>query len=108
MLQMLREKCWQLEDDVHTLNGKLKQAQDIIDDKDECIQVCEVVVLDIYQVVSEIFESTLQLVNALVSEFRLKQSSCVLILKSLFFIVFCLNIVLCSVKSFIRLTRKLY
>ena len=42
VLQALREKCLQLEDDVHMLSDKLKQAQDIVAEKDRYIDVCDV------------------------------------------------------------------
>jgi len=40
ILQALREKCLQLDDDVHTLNDRLKLAQDVIAEKDYYIEVC--------------------------------------------------------------------
>jgi len=40
IFQMLREKCLQLEDDVHLLNDKLKEAHNVIAERDCLIQVC--------------------------------------------------------------------
>jgi len=42
VIQMLREKCLALEDDVHKLTDRLKQAQDVIAEKDCHIVVCDV------------------------------------------------------------------
>ena len=42
VLQALRAKCLQLEDDVHMLNDKLKQAQDVVAEKDRYIDVRDV------------------------------------------------------------------
>jgi len=42
VLQTLREKCQQLEEDVHMLSDKLKQAQNMIAEKDCYIEVCDV------------------------------------------------------------------
>ena len=42
VLQALRAKCLQLEDDVRVSNDKLKQAQDVVAEKDRYIDVCDV------------------------------------------------------------------
>jgi len=50
MLQMLREKCLALEDDVRALNDRLKQTEDIVAEKDRCIAVCDTGLVELFNV----------------------------------------------------------